>query len=49
MKQKLGEEEEEGQLIRIGAEFLKSIREFHYKKESKLTLSKLGEARLSLF
>ena len=32
MKQKLGEQEEDGQLIRIGAEFLKNIREYNYKR-----------------
>ncbi len=37
MKQKLGEQDEDGQLIKIGAEFLKNIREFHYKKGCKLT------------
>ena len=32
LKRKIGEMDEEGELIKIGADFLKSIKEYHYRK-----------------
>lgn len=35
IKEKLGLEEDAGNLIRISADFLKSIKEYHYKQQCK--------------
>lgn len=32
LKRKIGELDEDGELIKIGADFLKCIREYHYRK-----------------